>query len=91
MTERKDFLNAIRRLEAQVGKQAGEIVLLEEQVDLQGEDTFEIAGAVMQIRKEDAAMLANYKKQNTILVGFVEKIADSKSKFGKEARQILGF
>lgn len=91
MTARKDFLDAIRQLENQVEEQAGLIVRLEEQLDQQGEETFEMAGAVMQIRKEDAATLANYRKQNTILIEFVEEIADSRSKFRKSARKILGF
>lgn len=91
MTERKRFLDEIRRLEETVGEQGSEIIMLKEQLDRQGEETFEIAGAVMEIRKEDASLLANYKKQNTILIRFAEMIADSQSKFRKEARQILGF
>lgn len=38
-----------------------------------------------------AALIAAYKEQNTRLIEFVENIADSKSKFGKEARRILSF
>lgn len=91
MTERKDFLKEIRRLENIVETQAREIASFEQQLNLVGKETIEMAGAVMEVRKEDVGRLANYQKQNTILVGFVEKVADSKSKFKKEARQILGF
>lgn len=88
---RKEFLAEIRRLEELVESQAVQISLFEEEIDRQGSDTFEMAGATMEIRREDAALIAAYKEQNTRLIEFVEKIADSKSKFGKEARRILGF
>lgn len=89
--ERKDFLDAIRYLEGQVEAQAAQIVNLEEQVELQGSDAFEMAGATMDARREDVELIAAYKEQNTKLITFVEKVGDSKSKFGKEARRILGF
>lgn len=88
---RKEFLAEIRRLEELVEYQVVQISLLEEEVDRQGSDAFEMAGATMEIRREDTALITAYKEQNTRLIGFVEKIADSKSKFGKEARRILGF
>jgi uncharacterized protein (UPF0335 family) len=91
MAERKTFLDAIRKLEAEKQEMAEEIAQMREVIDQQGEETFEMAGAVMAIRKEDTERLANFAKQNTILVEYVEKIADSQSKYRKEARQILGF
>lgn len=91
MTERKDFLKEIRRLEQRVEVQAQEILSFEKQLQLVGKETFEMAGAVMEVRQEDVEKLAKYKRQNTVLVNFVETIAESKSKFKKEARKILGF
>lgn len=91
MTERKAFLNEIRRLEKIIEAQAQRVLQLENQISLQGNDTLDMAEAAMQIRQEDVESLAIYKKQNTALVCFIEKVADSKSKFRKEARQLLGF
>lgn len=91
MTDRKRFLNELRRLEEKVEEQANEILRLNEQLDRQGQEAFEMAGATMQIRQEDSERLAAFRRQNAQLVEFVESIADSKSKFRTKARKILGF
>lgn len=90
-TERQQILSRVRDLESRNNELVEENKLLGEQVEKQGAETFEIAGAVMEIRQEDSERLAAFRKQNTELVQFVELIADSKSKFATEARRILGF
>lgn len=74
-----------------IGEQASEILMLKEQIERQGREVQESARAAMQVISEDAESLILYKEQNTLLVNFIEKIADSKSKFAPEARIVLGF
>jgi hypothetical protein len=88
---RKSFLNQLRRLEGTIETLREENRLLREQVELQGDQTFEMAGATMRIRKEDAEALAAFRKTNKELVEFMEEIAEAKrTKFSKKAQQILG-
>lgn len=90
-TPRKEFLDEVRRLEDRNSVLAEENRLLKERVELQGNETFEMAGATMQIRQEDAEALAAFSKTNSELIEFVEEIAEAKrTKFSKKARQILG-
>lgn len=90
-TPRKTILEQVRTLENRVEELTQENLHLHEQVNRQGEEAFEMAGATMQIRVEDAERLAAFQKTNTELVEFVEAISDSRSKFASKARQILGF
>lgn len=90
-TEREQILRRVRDLEEHRNGLVEENALLKKQVEKQGQETFEIAGAVMDIRAEDAERLAQFRETNTELVQFVEAVADSKSKYAAEARRILGF
>lgn len=89
--ERKIFLSQIRGLEENLAELLAENRMLKEQLELQGEETFEMAGATMAIRAEDAERLAAFRKTNGELVQFVEAVAESRTKFRDEARRILGF
>lgn len=76
--ERLRIANAkIRELEEQLGNQAIQLSRL-------GKASFEV-------RAEDSENLAEFKATNKSLIEFVEKIAKTKSKFAKEARDLLGY
>lgn len=90
MALRKEFLDQLRRLEDHIERLTTENQHLRKQVERQGDEAFEMAGAVMSIRKEDAERLAAFRKTNAELVQFVESIGDSESQYGPEARRILG-
>jgi hypothetical protein len=59
--------------------------LTEQSVQLAG-----MGAASAEIQKEQSDELASYKKTNATLVEFVLKVADSKSKYGTEAKKLLG-
>lgn len=72
----KEALARIRVLETQLGEQATELSSL--------------GKAAFAVRAEDSDNLAGFETTNKALIEFVEKVAESKSKFGAEARKILG-
>lgn len=86
----REVKREIRDLEERVQDRDNEIVNLRALLAEQGGEVQEIAGAAMEVRGEDVEQLAAYRKTNTGLLAFVEKIADSQSKFRKEARNLLG-
>lgn len=90
MTLRKTLLAQIREQEEIVQKQGNIIVNLEVQLDQQGSEVTELAHASMEVREEDVGQLTEYKTMNTKLIKFVEKVAASKSRYGREARKLLG-
>lgn len=87
---RKDVLREIRRLEDVIENQGNEIVSLEVERDLAIEKAQEIAGVSFQLREDEVAERLDYRDTNGRLVKFIEKVADSHSKFRKEARSLLG-
>lgn len=87
--ERKDFLDAIRKLEAQLETALDERDRAQEVIDMQGEESQNLARASMAVREEDITHISNINETNTKLIEFVEKVASSKSKFGKEARNLI--
>lgn len=72
----REALAKIRTLEERLGEQAIQLALM--------------GRASLDIRQEDTEQLADFKTTNKGLIEFVEKVADSKSKFGTEARKLLG-
>ena len=64
---------------------------LRQQLAQQATEVQIMGKASMEIRGEDTQQLADYKETNTNLLKFVEKVAKSKSKFGKDARKVLGY
>lgn len=88
--DRKGFLAEIGRLEGIIENQGQRIAELEAERDQSGEEAQAIGRASMEVREEDVAELVAYREQNQDLLSFVEKVADSKTKFRKEARKILG-
>ena len=87
---RKEYLAEIARLEEIIQNQGNTIVNLEVERDQAGDEALEVARASMEVREEDVEQLSEYQTMNTKLVNFVEKIADSKSKFAAEARSLIG-
>jgi type II secretory pathway component PulM len=69
-------LETIKELETRLEEQAQELTLM--------------GTAGLEIRQDDAEQLSDYQTTNKALIEFVEKVAESKSKFGTEARRLLG-
>lgn len=94
---KKDYEREIRRLEEIIGNMGGELVLrrqrieeLEKQLREQGVEVQSFASAAIEVRSEDVEQLADYESQTKAFIEFISKIADSKSKFSKEACVLLG-
>lgn len=66
----------IAELEERLGQQAIELALM--------------GHASLEIRKEDTEQLADFKTTNKALIEFAEKVAETKSKYAGEARELLG-
>lgn len=90
MATRREFLEKIRELEEIIQAQGNTIVNLEKEVDKSGVEAQSVARASMEVREEDVQQLTEYQQMNTKLVNFVEKVAESKSKFTAEARNLIG-
>lgn len=88
--DRKEFLLELRRLEKVIENIGRDNVNLQIERDQAIEAAQEIGTASMRVREEDVAQLADYKTTNTELIKFVEKVGNSKSKFAKEAKKLLG-
>jgi hypothetical protein len=87
---RKEVLKEFRRLEMAIDTQGSELAILGAERDIAIERAQEIAGAALDLRADEVQERIDYKKTNDRLVEFVKVIAESKSKFSKEAKNLLG-
>lgn len=87
---RKEVLKEFRRLEKVIETQGAEIAHLTAEKDLAILKAQEIAGGALDLRGDEVQERLDYKKTNGRLVEFVKVIAESRSKFATDAKNLLG-
>lgn len=83
-------LAKIDELENRLFTALADVARGEEELKTQAAETHTMGEASMEIRTEDVQQLADYKKTNTKLLEFVEKIAQGRTKHKAEAKALLG-
>lgn len=78
------------RFATRVGQLEATLAELEAQLKGQATELSTMGSASLEIRREDVAQLADFERENKALIEFVEKIANTKSKYAREARRLLG-